>query len=313
MPEQKDKNLERIDFNSQQKIIEFGNNITNKIKKIINEVTIILTNEEVYSIDEETIQYLYILLDLTGSSNENTNTGLLDKIRSIFSSEQKQKKVEIDLDLQEQISILNNVKKQIEKQKQLALKSCVLKEAIISEIKPLLEKLESTIQLGILDKKEFDEQLEILRLNTKTVEDTFQLDYKERISDIANTHLNELNQTLIYYKTLVPNYTVLQNDDKNFIEKCNTLLDIIPVLENQIVLKKQLNNQLRNSNSISTLTEDSLQTIKENTKQVMQDMESRKKDNTELIYTTLQEIQDIKENQQITNENITKIKRNIKK
>ena len=70
---------------------------------------------------------------------------------------------------------------------------------------------------------------------------------------------------------------------------------------------------MRNSNSISTLTEDSLQTIKENTKQVMQDMESRKKDNTELIYTTLQEIQDIKENQQLTNENITKIKRNIKK
>ena len=237
-------------------IINYGKNICMKINNILEKTSLLVNNDKINLIDENT-KHAVESLDEFLNSKSKKNENIFNKTLKYLGLK-KDENISKDKSYDEYKKELDYILKSVEEQKQKTLLDIDLKKSVIEEIKPLLEELSDLIDKG-------EEKINSLA-NSQTSDDIFSENINQvRILDMFKEHLFQLRQSRILYSDQIQGFNIQINNDEQILKDCNMFLNTtLYILMSQGSMSYDLEKQKTNSTFIKEVQNKSLSITKEN-------------------------------------------------
>ena len=234
-------------------IINYGKNICMKINNILEKTSLLVNNDKINLIDENT-KHAVESLDEFLNSKSKKNENIFNKTLKYLGLK-KDENISKDKSYDEYKKELDYILKSVEEQKQRTLIDIDLKKSVIEELNPLLEELSDLIDKG-------EEKINSLA-NSQTSDDIF----SENINQVRmfKEHLFQLRQSRILYSDQIQGFNIQINNDEQILKDCNMFLNTtLYILMSQGSMSYDLEKQKTNSTFIKEVQNKSIDLTKEN-------------------------------------------------
>ena len=231
-------------------IINYGKNICMKINNILEKTSLLVNNDKINLIDENT-KHAVESLDEFLNSKSKKNENIFNKTLKYLGLK-KDENISKDKSYDEYKKELDYILKSVEEQKQRTLIDIDLKKSVIEELNPLLEELSDLIDKG-------EEKINSLA-NSQTSDDIFSENINQvRILDMFKEHLFQLRQSRILYSDQIQGFNIQINNDEQILKDCNMFLNTtLYILMSQGSMSYDLEKQKTNSNFIKEVQNKSI-------------------------------------------------------
>ena len=248
--------IDELKFIDRDTIINYGKSVCIKINNILEKTSLIITNDKITTLDENTKHAVESLDEFLSISNEK-NENIFNKMLKYLGLKNKEKNI-INKDKKYEENELENILKSVEEQKQRTLLDIDFKKSIIEEITPLLEELSNLIEKG-------EEKINSLA-TLSTHDDIFSENINQvRILDMFKDHLYQLRQSRILYSDQIQGFNIQINNDEQILKDCNIFLNTtLYILMSQGSMSYDLEKQKTDSTFIKEVQNKSISITKEN-------------------------------------------------
>lgn len=279
--------FERVDFSDAATIINYGDEVRNKIGAILKSTAEMSSSEEETIIDEKALRKQLDLDSSLDESDKNANKkelavftgikGLLTKV-GIKKFEEKEEKNSYKSRYLEYCKRIEEVTEAIKSQKIATLNDYETKKNIIVSMVPLIEELEEVINVGRGDLAKFDEEINALKEEHEQFggADLYQeIQVKNMLYVAFKSKLDELDRELTLYKEQIQAYRLQQGTDIITVNKQNSFIKAIgPTLTAQgsiLIFNRTGKKRLDQIQNLNTLTNDA---IKDNATQLQENAQT---------------------------------------
>lgn len=236
-------NFNRVDFNDPNSILNYGLDIQGEIGKILESTSKISEFTYDIEIDEKDVDAL-ATFDQTLDKNEKKQNGVGASLANIGRSilaklgvekfQDMGEKYSLEYSFREYCSMIETVVQGEEEMKQSSLSNIKLRQEIKEELKPLIKQLEQMLEVGTLDKTEYDKVTEELKKQEQTVDIQNEIQVRTLYSNIFGDKLYNLQKTINMYKEQVLSYDVQQQTDMQIVMAAESFIkDTSPILKAQ--------------------------------------------------------------------------------
>jgi uncharacterized protein YaaN involved in tellurite resistance len=236
-------NFQRIDFENPSSILSYCDDVKNEISNILESTAKMSIENKRVVIDEDLINNITGFEDSLDDSEKQASKKQLPVVSSAkkFLSNigiKKFQKEERDATYygryQDYITKIDEVIKAVEEQKQASLADIELRKTITEEMKPLVDNLEEMINVGTADRDNFEKHISSLKTEEQTQDVIYQIQYEEQLLEVLNCKLNELQKSLVLYKTQIQQYRLQQSTEMQAVMSADSYIkDTAPILKAQ--------------------------------------------------------------------------------
>lgn len=239
-------NFMRVDFDNPSTIRNYGEDIENSISNVFLVTSEMLPDEGEINIDEKKISQISNFgnsLEQVDKKNVELQnplikifTDLLEKI-GIKKDEEVETQNSYKAQYSEYLKSLNEICSAVESQMKSELQEFDLKRELVSKITPLVEALSEIIEVGKIDRNEFEKY--IMSLNPLEVDLLTQMKIQATpdLLSLFDAKLNKLEKDVIIYKNQIYAYYLQAIQDQMIIESQKQFLSSKPTLMAQGSLK----------------------------------------------------------------------------
>lgn len=251
----------RVDFNNPATILSYCDDVKDEISAILDSAAQMAIGTEEVHVDDKMLANITSFEESLDESErlkekEANQPAIIKGIKGILATlgvKRFEKKSEEETTYKGQYEKwcegLEEASAAIESEKQGALNEINLRNAINSEIRPLIEILEEMIKVGEIDKATFDATIEALKKLPQTQDTEYEVQYKTQLSEVFNGKLDKLRVALVALKTQEQTYRLQNNTDMQIVMEATTYIsDVAPILKAQgsvMVFNRQQENRLR--------------------------------------------------------------------
>lgn len=235
--------FERIDVTKPNTILTYCDDVKESISKILETTAQMTVESKTIAIDDALIGKVTGLEDSLDESEKQKNKKQLPVVKGIKSFlarmgvEKYTKEEEMAtykgryLDY---VAKIQEVREAVEAQKQASLSDIALRDEIVTEIRPLVERMEEMINVAKLDRDSFAASIEELKTQPQSQDVIYEIQYKTQLLDVFSGKINELEKALVLYKTQIQQYRVQQNTEMQAVMSADSYIkDTVPILEAQ--------------------------------------------------------------------------------
>ena len=217
--------FERVDFSDAGTIINYGDDVRNKISAVFKSTAEMSSSEEEIIIDEKKLRKSLDLdssLDESDKESNKKELAVFTGVKNILTKigvkkfEEKAEKNSYKAKFAEYCKQIEAVTEAVKSQKTATLHDFETKKNIIANMLPLIEELEEVINVGKQDLLGFEKELNDLKAQHEQEggADLYQeIQVKSMLYEIFSSKLDELDRELTLYKEQIQAYRLQQGTD----------------------------------------------------------------------------------------------------
>lgn len=273
--------FQRMDFSNPTTVLSYGDEVKNRISNIMESTAQMSIDTKKTVIDEKLIANI---VEFESSLDKIEKQEKRKKITSVSIVKNLLERLGVEQEKEEKdtykeryldyINKINELVKAVEVQKQASLSDIELRNHIAEEITPLICKLEEMIKVAKIDKDEFADSIEDLKSATQTQETMHTIQYKTQLLSVLNGKVNELEKSVVLYKTQIQEYRVQQLTEMQAVMSADSYIkDTAPILKAQGSVLLFNHEQTKRLNALRSLNQTTNETLLQNANAIAKNAE----------------------------------------
>lgn len=219
-------NFKRVDFDNFESILEYGHEVVELTKDILDKVIENEVNYQELEINKDMVEEITTFYKLVTTTNSKR------KIFSFLRKKEENKNNSYQDRFNKYIDILEKTREIIEQQKKVVILDFRNRRQLIELLPNSIELLEQIIKVGTLDKEQYEEKL------ISMPEDEYVKNQK-MLTKFFEQRLESLNKVLISYKECYKDYLIEQKNELHILTSCTEYLNnSLIILYSQVVRMK---------------------------------------------------------------------------
>lgn len=219
-------NFKRVDFDNFESILEYGHEVVELTKDILDKVIENEVNYQELEINKDMVEEITTFYKLVTTTNSKR------KIFSFLRKKEENKNNSYQDRFNKYIDILEKTREIIEQQKKVVILDFRNRRQLIELLPNSIELLEQIIKVGTLDKEQYEEKLISMPENEYVKN-------QKMLTKFFEQRLESLNKVLISYKECYKDYLIEQKNELHILTSCTEYLNnSLIILYSQVVRMK---------------------------------------------------------------------------